>query len=249
MKITCEHCGSRIDINNDKICPGCKASYANNKEFLEHKEYLKNQKDFAFEQKKNATKAFKSIGISMLISGIFIFLVATLIIGGIILLIIKEDFSDSNDNSNIFNNTFNNNSNIFNNTSNKEEYRDIIAEVNVSAKTKTFEISCDKLEISNKLNNSSEEGYEYVSFHIIVKNISKNSLYIQDAFDFHCSVNNESQKYKYNSDKTEIQFETLPNETSDGYVTFRVPKNSKIFDLKYENTLLHIELLNENSTN
>lgn len=237
MKITCEHCGSRIDINNDKICPGCKASYANNKEFLEHKEYLKNQKNFAFEQKKNATKVSKIIfAVAALIIVIIIFCM--------ILLIIKNDFNNPNKNSNIFNN-----SNLFNNTTNKEEYRDIIAEVNVSATTKKFEISCDKLEISNKLGNESEEGYEYVSFHVKIKNLSKSNLYIQSYFDFHCLVNDESQQYKHNSDKTKIQFETLPDETSDGYVTFRVPKNSRVFDLKYDNTLLHIELLNKNSTN
>ncbi len=38
MKITCEHCGSTIDVENEKKCSNCGAPYSNNKEYKRKKE-------------------------------------------------------------------------------------------------------------------------------------------------------------------------------------------------------------------
>ena len=44
MKIICEHCGTSIDLDKDKICPNCKAPYSKNQDYNEYKETIKKKK-------------------------------------------------------------------------------------------------------------------------------------------------------------------------------------------------------------
>ncbi len=120
----------------------------------------------------------------------------------------------------------------------------ITADVDVQIKTKTIEISCDKLEISNFNDNN----YMLVSFHINIKNISYEKLIIEDYKDFYCSVSNKLQTNITNSDIERKRLsKSLPmNEETNGYITFKVPKDTEVFDVSYKDALLHIELLNNN---
>ena len=45
MKIICEHCGTNIDLDKDKVCPNCKAPYSKNQDYKEYKERLNKEKD------------------------------------------------------------------------------------------------------------------------------------------------------------------------------------------------------------
>lgn len=47
--INCEHCGALINVENDSVCPNCKAPYDNNKQFKEYTEDLKKQNDLTLE--------------------------------------------------------------------------------------------------------------------------------------------------------------------------------------------------------
>ena len=38
MKIICEHCGTSIDLDKDKVCPNCKAPFSKNQDYNEYKE-------------------------------------------------------------------------------------------------------------------------------------------------------------------------------------------------------------------
>ena len=132
---------------------------------------------------------------------------------------------------------------------NKHLSNDLItADVDVKIKTKTFEFSCNKLEISNDKENNE---YRLVSFHVKLKNLSNQKLIIQDYEDFYCSVSNKLQTNVTNNDteRKRISKTININEYSDGYVTFEVPKDTKVFDLAYEDALLHIELLNNKNAN
>ncbi len=120
----------------------------------------------------------------------------------------------------------------------------ITANVDVQIKTKTIDISCDKLEISDYNN----DNYILVSFHINLKNISDEKLIIQDYEDFYCSVSNKLQTNITNSDieRKRLSKTLKTNEETNGYITFKVPKDTKVFDVTYKDALLHIELLNNN---
>ena len=130
------------------------------------------------------------------------------------------------------------------NTKIKEGTNNLItANVNVKIRTKTFELSCDKLEISNNIDNID---YDLVSFHVNLKNLTNQKKIIQDYKDFYCSV---SDKLQINitdksTERKRLSKSLNANESSNGYITFKVPKDTKVFNLKYEDALLHIELLN-----
>ena len=135
-----------------------------------------------------------------------------------------------------------------NNSSTNQSNDLITADVDVKIKTKTFEFSCNKLEISNDKGN---DDYRLVSFHVKLKNLSNQKLIIQDYKDFYCSVSNKLQTNVTNNDteRKKLSKTININEYSDGYVTFKVPKDTKVFDLAYEDALLHIELLNNKNAN
>lgn len=124
----------------------------------------------------------------------------------------------------------------------------ITADVNIKIKTKTFELSCDKLEISN---NIKDDDYDLVSFHINLKNLTNQKVILQDSKDFYCLVSNKLQTNITDKDleRKKLSKSLNTNESSNGYITFKVPKDTKVFDLKYEDALLHIELLNNKNAN
>lgn len=50
--ITCEHCGTTIDVEKNKRCPNCGASYARNKDYQEYKEMNKKEKEYDFRERE-----------------------------------------------------------------------------------------------------------------------------------------------------------------------------------------------------
>lgn len=135
-----------------------------------------------------------------------------------------------------------------NNNSTNQSNDLITADVDVKIKTKTFEFSCNKLEISNDNYNND---YRLVSFHVTLKNLSYQKIIVRDYDDFYCSVSNKLQTNVTNKDneRKKLSKTINVNESSDGYITFEVPKDTKVFELKYEDALLHIELLNNKNAN
>lgn len=135
-----------------------------------------------------------------------------------------------------------------NNSSTNQSNDLITADVDVKIKTKTFEFSCNKLEISNDNYNND---YRLVSFHVTLKNLSYQKIIVRDYDDFYCSVSNKLQTNVTNKDneRKKLSKTINVNESSDGYITFEVPKDTKVFELKYEDALLHIELLNNKNAN
>ena len=152
----------------------------------------------------------------------------------ILIFVISKHFSSIKENIPINNNESTNVSNDL-----------IPADVDVKIKTKTFELSCDKLEISNDNYNND---YRLVSFHVTLKNLSYQKIIVRDYDDFYCSVSNKLRTNVTNKDneRKKLSKTINVNESSDGYITFEVPKDTKVFDLKYEDALLHIELLSNN---
>ena len=52
MRITCEHCGTAIDIEKDRNCPHCGAPYSKNKEYSEAKDYKKKNNDYDLKERE-----------------------------------------------------------------------------------------------------------------------------------------------------------------------------------------------------
>ena len=52
MKIICEHCGTSIDLDKDKVCPNCKAPFSKNQDYNEYKENIKKERDINIKSKE-----------------------------------------------------------------------------------------------------------------------------------------------------------------------------------------------------
>jgi len=52
MRITCEHCGTGIDIDKDKRCPNCGASYARNKDYKDYKDAHNKNTEYEFRERE-----------------------------------------------------------------------------------------------------------------------------------------------------------------------------------------------------
>ena len=113
MKIICEHCGTNIDLDKDKVCPNCKAPYSRNKDYKEYKERLKKEKDTDLRSKEldnelkektkdimdTSLKTFKSTftisKIMFAVVGIIILAIMTIVIINIINF--NNDYNDTRD--------------------------------------------------------------------------------------------------------------------------------------------------------
>lgn len=117
MKIICEHCGSSIDLDKDKICPNCKAPFSKNQDYNEYKENIKKESDINIKSKEldNQIKektmnimdtSLKAFNTSMHIEKIIFTIAGLIIIGAIAAVIIihfinfDSDFNNSRDDKN-----------------------------------------------------------------------------------------------------------------------------------------------------
>ena len=50
--ITCDHCGTAIDVEKSKRCPNCGASYANNKDYKEYKNHNSKSKEYDLRERE-----------------------------------------------------------------------------------------------------------------------------------------------------------------------------------------------------
>lgn len=93
MKIICEHCGTNIDLDKDKVCPNCKAPYSKNKDYKEYKERLNKEKDTDIRSKeldnelKEKTKDIMDTGLKTFKTTFTISKVMFIIVGIMILAI------------------------------------------------------------------------------------------------------------------------------------------------------------------
>ncbi len=238
MKINCENCGSTIDIEKDTTCPGCKAPYDKNKEYLEYKEQKKREELLSFRQKETMTNLTEKITNKFddhaKHSKIAVFIV--IIIALIIAFTAFSTYQSINekrvemvkdiDFSEIENKT----RNIFK----KKEYTEKEIPV-VSDKKDGLTVSVDKYSITE----GTKEGTNEIAFHISVQNSSTVS---KTVVKFNCTVNNVVQRQTYNRD-----YDTLPGFVDagliiEGYKSFIIPADATEVDLIVQGVTLHINL-------
>lgn len=231
MKIICEHCGSNININKDSKCPNCKAPYENNKDYKKRKEILEKEKNLDLKNKeinleiKNLAKdtIIRTNKVASIIK-----IISMIIILASIGIIIYTTI----------------NINKFNITNNIKEEEPTKVNYNEEAITSKYTIKCDNVkEVKELTFKTPKEGYTFYTFHILLENLDKEEIFMFNS-DISCIVNGiiQNNVTQYDDIDNHINKIITSNTKAQGNFTFEVPKNTKVFDIKYKNTTIHIEL-------
>ena len=227
MKFFCEYCGCRIDSEKDKKCPNCGASYKKNATFIKHEEERKEKElqaeEFAQKTIKSANRAKKLILIFFaVIFGIILLTTITSIFG---FGIFGKKVSTS----------------ITNQVKDQitDDSKKITVGIDEYAKLDKYQVKVTGYEVDEtNLYKNLKDGYEYVTFHLMVENLTNNRITDENV---NCIVDGVAQTNKYSSG-----YSTLPwidaNLTVIGDATFEVPIDATSYDIRYgDYVTIHIE--------
>jgi hypothetical protein len=232
MKITCEHCRGAIDIEHDKKCPTCGASYGNNQEFKKIKDIQDKRTEYEFRQKEAEIQGREisnellrnsaNIGKKALIApfiGILIFFVFVAII---IFMNVRR--------GNLLNEGL----------SGKVEVN-----FNETAETNKYDIKVDEVVTvtEDKITtffNQKDENSTYYGFHILFKNKTDSW---NNLSEINCTYTDDDIKLKRlfimgTDNMSGFAKEQL---TYEGYIYCEVPNNVNDVNIKFENTKVIIK--------
>jgi len=233
MNITCEHCGSSIDIEKNKVCPTCKAPYKNNKMYKEYLEHEKKErelnlesKSLDLEMKKNITKGVKVVGKVTMISFILPFIIFIVI--AVACFVIFTNVEDSNNNETL--------DEFF--TENKID--DVVVNINETADNGRYSVTCDQYLINELYSYSGREetpddGFKYVTIHLILNNYNNYDMYFTE--DVNLTVDGLAQKSITDFKRDELPFHISGNLKVEGYYTFQVNEDVKEYNIKVGNDI------------
>ena len=228
MKFFCEYCGNRIDADKDTKCPNCGASYKKNATFLRYEEEKKNKEKKAeevFEQtRKNinaGTKVFFIIFIA--IFGIVFISIITGIIGmsclGSKAVSTLPDIIDSQVND-------------------KDDEK-VTVGINEYGKTSKYQVKVTGYNKETNYFYHPKEGYEYITFNLVVENLSSESISHEDV---NCIVDGVAQTNYRSSGYSTLPFFIKSNLAVKGDATFEVPIDATSYDIRYgDYVTIHIE--------
>ncbi len=242
MKIFCEYCGAQFESEVANFCPACGAAFSDNDQ-IEHK--LQHQKqldrleieeqemdlrerqaqiDTIHRRNRSANSAEK---MSRGCLGAFIACGVIIVLTGVGLAVLQV-FSEME-------------------TEREERKTDTAAiaeaqpeEVDVPvsagfneyAQTVNYSVICDSIEIVDRYPFEPTEGYEYVSFHLLVKNTSTEE--IETTNDIICLADGIITTYTWHTDRKEMPEIALPvGVSAEGYICFEVPVDAEQFELRY----------------
>lgn len=240
MKINCESCGSTIDIDKDPVCPGCKAPYDKNKEYLEYKEQLKKEQLLSFRQKQTVTNLAGTVAekfakpnplakVIPVIAFIIIVVIAVIAFN-----MVRTHANEGVEMQKIPPIDFSNLENATKSLFKKKEYTEKEVFVDPVSKDK-LTVDCDKYAITE----SNKEGMMEIVFHITVHNSSSVSKVVGNV---NCAINDVAQKSTINFDYDELSGFVDTGLTIEGYKSFLIPKDTTEVDLVVEGARLHIKL-------
>lgn len=247
MKIICEYCGTQIDVNKDSICPSCGASFESNvsyKNFKEHKkkhdEIELKEREASLENRKllhqtinNVTGTFNNV--SNVFKFVPIIILFMIIVFVFVFYNISKTFSERTGNiindSNSFFEQFDDNSDV---------EKKVVVNLNEFAETSKYRVKVDSYEVIKKYPFDVLDGYEVVTFHFIVENLTGEKYWLRDSIN--CVVDGIAQNNKYNYDRDELAISIDKGLTIHGYKAFEVPKNAGSYDIKFgDYVTIHIE--------
>lgn len=229
MNITCEHCGSLINIDKDKKCPNCGAPYSDNKEYKEVKDYHKKNKEYDLKERemniKTREMATKFVERSFKGQKIFLFIFAIIFICALAFI-----FTNFSKHIGIGNN------------------KAINAPYNTYAVGRQYDMKVDgveKIDASSSLWGpffKAKEGYSYYRFHVLFKNKGDEWINLNDIqLTYTDSNGNEdikANKLMMSDDLDEFAREKI---TYSGYVTYEIPDYVSDVDIKLKNITINIK--------
>ena len=227
MKFFCEYCGCRIDSEKDTKCPNCGASYKKNAAFLKHeeeikREEIKNKDELEKNEKvvKSATNVIFIIAISIILLG-FITMIISMIGFGKIGKKVANEISDTIESS----------------INNQEEK--ITVGINEYAKTSKYQVKVTGYDVADDFWYHPKEGYEYITFHIVVENLYEKSITREEV---NCIVSGIAQTNEISSGYSSLPFYIQRDLAVTGDATFEVPIDAKSYDIRYgDHITIHID--------
>lgn len=257
MKVICEYCGTQIDINKNSLCPSCGASFENNLSYKRIKEHKKKHEEIDLQEREvnlenkrlfhqsinNVTGVFKNV------SGIFkivvpiIFLIIILVFV-FVFYAVSKSFSRNDIGSSI--SSDNGISDVLDNIINKEDGeqindKEVIVGLNEFGEISKYRVKVDSYEVIKKYPFAILDGYQIVTFHFIVENLTGEKYWLSDSIN--CIVDGIAQNSKHDFDRDGLPASIAKDLTVHGYEAFEVPKNAKSYDIKFGDYItIHIEL-------
>lgn len=237
MKFFCEYCGCRIDAEKDDKCPNCGASYKKNKKFLEMEEKKKKIEDktieFGNQIMDNVTNTMKFSKVFFIIPIIMFIVIAIIVFSNFIRM--------NNSRKESFDNTIND---INNNQEVKQPEKvkkdsEVTVGINEYGKTSKYQAKVTGYETVTFWYKEAKKGYEFVTFHLMVENLTDKQI---DHEDVNCIVDGVAQTNTLTSGYSTLPFFIQSKLTVTGDATFEVPKNAKSYDIRYGDYItIHIE--------
>ena len=233
MKITCDHCRSTIDIEKDKKCPNCGASYSNNAEYKRIKEADFKRTEYEFREREanletrqitnDMLRNSAKIGKRMFFAPLIIFVAVIAFMG---FMIYKG--------------------NKMMNKDDKDVDQAITVNYNEVASTSKYDFKVDGIkttETSQIMNflQDNDENYTYYDFHVIFKNKTDSW---NNLSDINCTYTDENGNEDIKAQRTtgtELFGFTTEIVTYSGYITCKIPNYAKDVNVKFEKTTIQIK--------
>lgn len=256
MNITCDHCGSSVNVDKHLRCPNCGAPYTNNSQYIELKrqknrlnEINNNEKELDTHVKGFREKISKDAEIEKYVKIIYvlIFLICATPLLNIIYRGFKNAYLTITDQKEIINNYTPNIPNI----SNDEENQIINVSFDENAVTENYEIKIDKITNYNYDTFETEkyrgEDIDYYNFHVVFKNKTDTFLFIENYLSLTYTDTNGNEDViakKHNPNikeyNSKIESTATTRGTYTGNITFEIPKQIKDVQINYKNVEISI---------
>lgn len=241
-KITCEHCGSMIDLDHDKKCPTCKAPYSDNKEYKELKQESKKEKEYDYrereidlETKQLQNKALEK-SLTTTKNMTFLPVIVGLLIMVAVIFIAFNAFKQVKNNKVIV-------------STKDEELIHYDANFNELLITDTYEYKCDKItkyNYSDMEKKNKSDNTTYYNFHFIFNNKTNswktlNSINLTYT-DENGNENILAKKPITNTKESKEELDFFAKETASysGNITYEIPNYVKDVKIIFENTTIII---------
>lgn len=253
MKITCEHCGTLIDTEKDKKCPGCHAPYRDNKEYKKVKEINDKKADYDLREREadirkkeiendileSQTKTVKRIKTTTIISLIIFTIIFLFVIYGAIKIF------TTNKPKEIF---YNNNLNEIE----EQEEQPITVSFKETATMNKYDIKCDDIREYKydwyEKGNYRDKNVKYYAFHIIFNDKSNFGLTLLNEIKltYTDDKGNENISAKTIMPNTKESSSSLPhftksNDKVSGNIFFEIPNYVKDIKIKFKKVTINIK--------
>ena len=246
MKFFCEYCGYRIDADKDPKCPNCGASYKKNETYKRLEKEREEEKAQITEQQKENVKFFDRISKISVISGIIIFIIAVAIMITIVLSFGRTfKKTSSNIGESTINHTIGDTTELLDELeeNNSQKSQKVTVGINEYGNVGDYQVKVTGYETTTFWYKKAKEGYEFVTFHLMVENLTTSNIFHEDV---NCIVDGVAQTNDFTSGYSTIPVYIESEFTVTGDATFEVPISATSYDIRYGDYItIHIEIFSK----